>query len=411
MNLRLVTPLLFAAACTYAASVEKSKVTYSKDVAPILNQHCVECHRAGEVAPMVFTSYQAVRPWAKAIREKTATRTMPPWSADPHVGEFSNDRRLAQSDIDTIAAWVNAGAPEGDPKDLPPAPKFTEGWNIGKPDQIFDFGADFEVPASGVVDYQYFKIPTNFTEDKWIEAAEIRPQHRDVTHHINVFIVTGSQTVASAPMLTGFAPGVQPLNLEPGTAMLVKAGSSFLFQAHYTPNGKPVKDRSFVGLRFAKQPPKLRSITDRAMNAFFKIPPGDPNYEVKANWTAKEDVDLFAMMPHMHFRGKDFLYTVVYPDGRQQVILNVPKYDFNWQLGYELKQPMHLPKGTRIECVAHFDNSPNNKFNPDPTKEVRWGDQTWEEMMIGFLLYKVPVAPASAQQPKTFEPVLASQLQ
>jgi hypothetical protein len=182
-------------------------------------------------------------------------------------------------------------------------------------------------------------------------------------------------------------------------------------QAHYTPNGKAVKDRSFVGLRFAKRTPKLRSITDRAMNAFFKIPPGDPNYEVKANWTAKEDVDLFAMMPHMHFRGKDFLYTVVYPDGRQQVILNVPKYDFNWQLGYELKQPMHLPKGTRIECVAHFDNSPNNKFNPDPTKEVRWGDQTWEEMMIGFLLYKVPVAPVTAGQPKGFEPVLASQLQ
>ncbi len=394
MNMRVICSLMVAGCCAWAADVEKTKVTYSKDVAPILNRRCVECHRAGEVAPMAFTSYEAARPWAKAIREKTVTRTMPPWTADPSIGEFRNDRRLAQSEIDTIAAWVNAGAPEGDPKDLPPAPKFAEGWNIGKPDQVFDFGADFEVPSSGVVAYQYFKVPTNFTEDKWIEAAEIRPQHRDVTHHINVFIITGEQNVATGAMLTGFAPGVQPLRLEPGTAMLVKAGSSFLFQAHYTPNGKVVRDRSLVGLRFAKQAPALRSVTDRAMNAFFKIPPGDPNYPVKATWTAKQDVDLFAMMPHMHFRGKDFKYTVVFPDGREQVILNVPKYDFNWQLGYELKEPLHLPKGTRIDCVAHFDNSPNNKFNPDPTKEVRWGDQTWEEMMIGFFLYKVPAAQA-----------------
>jgi hypothetical protein len=366
--------------------------TYSKDVAPILNQHCVECHRAGEVAPMVFTSYQAVRPWAKAIREKVVTATMPPWLADPHVGEFKNDRRLKQSEIDTIVAWVNAGAPEGDASDLPAAPHFLEGWNIGKPDQIFDYGVDFDVPAEGVVDYQYFKVPTNFTEDKWIEAAEIRPQHRAVTHHINVFILEPGQKPADGAMLTGFAPGVQPLNLEPGTAMLVKAGSILFFQAHYTPNGKAVKDRSFVGLRFAKQPPALRSVTDRAYNALFKIPPGDPNYLVKSSWTAKQDMDLFALLPHMHFRGKDFRYTVVYPDGREEVILNVPKYDFNWQLGYELKTPLHLPKGARIDCVAHFDNSPNNKWNPDPTKEVRWGDQTWDEMMIGFFLYRVPAA-------------------
>jgi hypothetical protein len=397
--------LVIAATCAWSASADKSKVTYSKDVAAILYQRCVECHRAGEVAPMVFTSYQAVRPWAKAIRERVVTRAMPPWSADPHVGEFKNDRRMPQSDIDTIVAWVNAGAPEGDSKDLPPAPKFTEGWNIGKPDQIFDFGADFEVPADGVVPYQYFKVPSNFTEDRWVEAAEIRPQHRDVTHHINVFMITGNQTIATGPMLTGFAPGVQPLNLEPGTAVLVKAGTTFLFQAHYTPNGKAVKDRSFVGIRFAKQQPKLRSITDRAMNAFFKIPPGDPNYMVKANWTAQQDVDLFAMMPHMHFRGKDFRYTIVFPDGREKEILNVPKYDFNWQLGYELKTPIHLPKGARIECVAHFDNSPNNKFNPDPAKEVRWGDQTWEEMMIGFLLYQVPVAPPATAQARSMEPL------
>ncbi len=365
--------------------------TYSKDVAPILNRHCVECHRAGEVAPMVFTSYSAVRPWAKAIKEKVVTAAMPPWLADPHVGQFKNDRRLAQSEIETVVAWVNAGAPEGDAKDLPAAPHFLDGWNIGKPDLIIDYGKDFDVPASGVVEYKYFVVPTNFTEDKWIEAAEIRPQHRGVTHHINVFVVLPGESVTNGALLTGYAPGVPPLRLEPGTAMLVKAGSSLLFQSHYTPNGTQVKDRSFVGLRFAKRAPALRSITDRAYNSRFRIPPGDPNYEVKSSWTAKEDADLFGLMPHMHFRGKDFRYTVVYPDGREEVILSVPKYDFNWQLGYELKTPLHLPKGTRIDCVAHFDNSPNNKWNPDPTKEVHWGDQTWDEMMIGFFLYKVPV--------------------
>jgi hypothetical protein len=365
--------------------------TYSKDVAPILNRHCVECHRAGEVAPMVFTSYQAVRPWAKAIREKVVTATMPPWLADPHVGQFKNDRRLGPGEIETIVAWVNAGAPEGDAKDLPAAPHFLDGWNIGKPDLIIDYGKDFDVPAAGVVDYKYFAVPTNFTEDKWIEAAEIRPQHRAVTHHINVFVLQPGESVTNGALLTGYAPGVPPLNLEAGTAMLVKAGSTLLFQSHYTPNGTQVKDRSLVGLRFAKRPPVLRSITDRAYNSRFRIPPGDPNYEVKSSWTAKEDADLFGLMPHMHFRGKDFRYTVVYPDGREEVILNVPRYDFNWQLGYELKTPLHLPKGTRIDCVAHFDNSPNNKWNPDPTKEVRWGDQTWDEMMIGFFLYKVPV--------------------
>ena len=392
MKLRAVACLTLGTACLVAANTsEKPKVTYTKDVAPILNQRCVECHRSGEVAPMTFTSYKEVRPWAKAIKERVLTRVMPPWFADPHYGDFKNDRRLTQQEMDTIAAWVNAGAPEGDPSDLPAKPQFTEGWNIGKPDQIIDFGVDFDVPSSGVVPYQYFKVPTNFTEDKWIEAAEIRPQHRDVTHHINVFVLEPGNKTNDGPLLTGFAPGVQPLNLEPGSAMLVKAGSVFLFQAHYTTNGNSVKDRSLIGLRFAKQPPAMRSITDRAYNATFRIPPNDPDYVVNATWTAPADVDVFAFMPHMHFRGKSFEYTAVYPDGRREVLLNVPGYDFNWQLGYELKKPIHMAKGTKIECVAHFDNSANNKFNPDPSKEVHWGDQTWEEMMIGFVLYKVPV--------------------
>ena len=393
--------IFLAALCASGATVTNPKVSYSKDVAPILNNRCVDCHRAGEVAPMAFTSYNEVRPWAKAIKERAVTRAMPPWLADPHYGEFRNDRRLSQQEIDTIVAWANAGAPEGDPKELPPAPKFEQGWNIGKPDLVIDMGTDFDVPAQGVVPYKYFRVPSNFTEDKWIEAAEIRPGNRAAVHHVIVFITEPGKGIGNGEggdLLTGVAPGEQPLQFRPGVAKLVKAGSTFVFQLHYTPNGTAYKDRTYVGLRFAKQPPQYRAYVGRALNFGFKIPPGDPNYEVRSTWTAKEDVQLVSLMPHMHLRGKDFKYTVVYPDGREQVILSVPKYDFAWQLGYEFKDQITLPKGTRIDCVAHFDNSPNNKYNPDPTKEVKWGDQTWEEMMIGWFTYTVPAQPAVVAQ-------------
>jgi hypothetical protein len=303
---------------------------------------------------------------------------------------------MSQQEIDAISEWAAAGAPEGDAKDLPVPPKFESGWNIGKPDQIFDIGADFDVPAEGVVPYKYFRVPTNFSEDKWVQAAEIRPDKRAEIHHIIVFIEEpgkkGGLFGEGGSLLVGFAPGEPPPQWERGTARLVKAGSTLVFQVHYTPNGTAVKDRSYVGLKFAAEPPTYRVMTGRALNFAFKIPAGDPNYEVKSTWTAKEDIELIGLMPHMHLRGKDFKYTIVYPDGRDEVILNVPKYDFNWQLGYDLKQPLRLPKGTRVDCVAHFDNSPNNKYNPDSTKEVKWGDQTWEEMMIGWFSYTVPVS-------------------
>ena len=396
--------LLFIPVGAISANAPGSKVTFTKDVAPILNERCVECHRAGEVAPMAFTSYKEVRPWAKAIKERVILRAMPPWLADPSHGEFLNDRRLTQKEIDTMVAWVNAGAPEGNPKDLPPAPRFEEGWGIGKPDAVIDMGADFDVPAEGTVPYKYFRVPTNFTEDKWIQAAEIRPGHREVVHHVIVFIQeAGKERTGRGELggnlLVGFAPGEQPIRLEPGTAKLLKAGSSLLFQVHYTPNGKPVKDRSVVGLKFAPEPPKYRAMVAHAINFSFRIPPGDPDYEVKSSWTAQDDVYMTELMPHMHWRGKDFKYTVVQPDGSEQVILSVPKYDFNWQLRYVLKEPLRLPKGARIDCVAHYDNSPNNKYNPDPTKEVRWGDQTWEEMMIGWFTYTVPNQTATAPGP------------
>ena len=399
MTVRFCAAYFLAGAALAAAAP-----TFSKDVAPILYSRCLECHRQGEAAPMAFTSYAEVRPWAKAIKQAVLTRTMPPWLADPHYGSFRNDRRLPDDVIRTITAWVDAGAPEGDPKDTPPLPHFVTGWRIGKPDAVFDIGTDYDVPAQGVVAYQYFTVPTHFTEDRWVEAAEVRPGQRAAVHHVIAFIKEPSEksdrSTETGNILVGYAPGENPLELLPGTAVLVKAGSSLTFQVHYTPNGKAVKDRSYIGLRFAKEPPKYRAIRGMAVNPFFNIPPNDPNYEVRATFTAPQEIALDSLMPHMHLRGKDFQYAVVYPDGRKEILLSVPKYDFNWQIRYHLETPLLLPKGTRIECVAHFDNSPNNKFNPDPTKAVRWGDQTWEEMMIGFFTYTVPYRP-HATAPET----------
>jgi hypothetical protein len=346
---------------------------------------------------MSLLTYQEARPWAKAIKQAVLQRAMPPWLADPHSAAFTNDRRLTDREVETLVAWVDGGAPEGDPKLTPAPPHFETGWSIGKPDVVIDIGTDFDVPAQGTVPYQYFTVPTNFTEDKWVESAEVRPDKRAVVHHVIAFIQEpnlpeGQRQLGN--LLVGFAPGEQPLRLEPGTAKLVKAGSKLTFQVHYTPNGKGAKDRSYIGLKFAKEPPKYRAFTASATNRAFVIPPGEPAHEVKSTWTARQDLMLLSLMPHMHLRGKDFKYTLVFPDGREEVLLNVPRYDFSWQLQYELKTPVRLPEGTRIDCVAHFDNSPNNKYNPDPTKEVKWGDQTWEEMMMGFFTYSIPATPA-----------------
>jgi hypothetical protein len=372
-----------------------SNVTFTKDVAPIFYNRCVECHRPGEIAPMSLITFNEARPWAKSIKQKVVDRSMPPWLASAENHDFKNERRLSQKEIDTITAWVDAGAPKGNDKDLPPTPKFEQGWSIGKPDAIVALDQDVAVPADGVVPYKYLTVQTNFDEDKWVQAAEIRPGNRKVVHHIIIFVqepgakteLSGEGRIGRGYKLCGFAPGEQPKIFPAGTARLIKKGSKLTFQLHYTPNGEPANDRSYVGLIFAKAPVQKVALTATATNARFVIPPGDGNYEVSSSWTATDDVRIIDLMPHMHVRGKDFTYTAVYPDGRTEVLLRVPKYDFNWQLLYQFKDPVFLPKGARIDCVAHFDNSAKNKYNPDPTKEVRWGDQTWEEMMIGWFDY------------------------
>jgi len=354
-------------------------------------------------------TYEQTRPWAAAMKEAVLTRKMPPWFADPRYGHFANATALTQRDIDTIAAWADAHAPKGDPKDLPAPANFVEGWQIGKPDLIYQLTKPFNVPATGVVDYQHIIVPSGFTKDTWVQAAEVRPTDRSVVHHIIAFVrepksnwfkgelpgvffiapqvkTTEEPDTSALPsdFLVGYAPGQPAEILRPGQAKLIKAGSDFVFQVHYTPNGKAVVDQTRLGIVLAKEAPRERVLTLSATNGTFRIPPGDPNYRVEASFEINTQVKLSGLHPHMHGRGKDFEYKAVYPTGEEQILLSVPHYNWHWQNWYTLDEPLTLPKGTKIECVAHFDNSANNPDNADPTKEVLWGEQSWDEMMVGF---------------------------
>jgi len=371
------------------SSKDATGPTFSRDVAPIVFKNCISCHRNGEIAPMSLMNYKEVRPWARAIREKVATRDMPPWHADPKYGEWRNDRRMSQADVDTIVKWVDGGAKEGDPKDLPPSPTFASGWQIGQPDQIFYMPEEFTVPAQGTVPYTYFTVPTNFKEDRYIEALEARAGDLSVVHHIVIYVrEPGNEQPKRRDIGTGLlgalSPGMTPFRSSPGTAKLIKAGSNLVFQMHYTPSGKVTKDRSMVGLIYSKKPVDKAITTTAAYDMRFAIPANAKNYEVKASYEFDEDSEIVSFSPHMHLRGKDFLYRAIYPDGRSEVLLSVPEYDFNWQVYYYPKKSLKMPKGTKIEAIAHFDNSTGNPMNPDPNKVVRFGEQTWEEMMNGF---------------------------
>ncbi len=351
--------------------------TFTKDVAPILQKHCQTCHRPGEAAPFSMLTYEETRPWAPTIKMVVTQRIMPPWFADPQYGHFANERSLSADEIRTLVAWVNGGA------------------------------------ATGVMDYQYVIVPTGFKEDKWVQTLEVRPTDRAVVHHIiaylrepesnyfkdqkpGVFFIApppkvDEKTDTSAlpsDFLVGYAPGQPAEILHPGEGKLIKAGSDIVFEVHYTPNGKPTTDQTKLGLVFTKTPPKERVLTLSASNGTFKIPPGVPDYKVDATFEVRKDVKLVGLHPHMHSRGKAFEYRLVFPDGKKETILSVPVYNWHWQLWYNLAEPIDLPQGTKIECTAHFDNSPNNPENPDPTKSVIWGQQSWDEMMVGFFNLK-----------------------
>jgi len=401
--MRLLPFGLVCVALATAAPVPQP--TFYKDVLPILQKNCQGCHRPGEAAPMSLLTYENARPYAKSIRAAVLTRQMPPWFANPHYGKFSNDRTLPDAEVKTLVAWADSGAKAGDPADAPKPVSFTEGWVIGKPDLVLEVPEAFAIPKEGTIDYQYVRLPTHFTEDKYVQFAEARPTDREHTHHIIAFIRDPrSPWMRDAPIgvpfvpekskngdaafggdfLAGYAPGTIPDVLQPGQAKLIPKGADIIFQLHYTADGKPGSDQSRVGLIFAKEPPKERVLTLAAARGDFAIPPGDPDYRVDSKITLRDDSTLLMMLPHMHLRGKDFEYRIVFPDGRRQTLLSVPHYSFSWQLSYYLDQPLFLPKGTVIECTAHFDNSANNPANPDPSKEVHFGEQSWDEMMIGF---------------------------
>jgi hypothetical protein len=395
---------------TAAAATPAKDVTFHRNVLPVLQKNCQSCHRPGEAAPMSFITYKDTRPWAKAIKQAVAAKTMPPWFADPKHGKWSNDRTMSPDDIQTLVAWADTGAKEGNPTDAPAPVSWTTGWGIGKPDLIVEMPQEYAVPDSGTIEYQYVVLPTGLTEDKWVAMAEARPGNRQIVHHIIAFVrEPGSKWLADAKpgvpyvpkrggdgggnneFLVGFAPGSPPEVLKPGRAKLLKAGSDLVLQMHYTATGTAGKDRSSVGIVFAKQPPTQRVITAAVSTSKFAIPAGADNYAVSASMTLQEDGDFISLLPHMHLRGKAFEYRAVYPTGETEVLLKVPNYRFDWQLWYEFAEPKRLPKGTKLEVTGWFDNSPNNRFNPDATKEVKWGEQSWEEMMMGFFDVAVDV--------------------
>jgi hypothetical protein len=389
-----------------ATAEENAKsVTFNKQVLPILQKNCQTCHRPGEIAPMSFLTYKDTRPWAKAMKEAVVNRQMPPWFADPAYGHFANDRRLSDADIQTISAWADNGAVEGDPKHMPPPVTFQDGWNI-KPDMIIEMPKDFNVPATGTVNYQNILVKVNFPEDVWVVAAEMRPGNPKVLHHGRVLVrppgsefmkdavpgdayETGSLVMAkgeSPETLGKFNPGLGAQNFSLfDSAKFVPKGSDLVFNLHYTSIGKATTDRSRVGLVFAKKPPKLRYFMHNGPTALnLAIPPRDENAEIVSEMTANVDMQLVYMQPHMHLRGKDYEFRLIYPSGKAETLFKA-KWDFNWQMGYDLDKPLFVPKGTRIIGVAHYDNSANNKYNPDPEKRVNWGDQNWDEMQNCFI--------------------------
>jgi mono/diheme cytochrome c family protein len=431
--------------------------TFNKDVAPIFYENCTSCHRPGDIAPMSLMSYKDARPWARSIAAHVTNGTMPPWHADPAHGDFVNARRLTDAQKATIAAWVSAGAPEGRPGDLPAPPRYVDGWTIGQPDVVLSMQEDYPIPAKGTIPYVYFEVPANFAEDRWIQAWELRPGNRAVVHHVIVNLrpaqtapapasgPTSGAPAASAPRplpvlsfadgmnippgqtggpplpegqrtppgpgdrprprgtaqsIGGYVPGNGMRVFPEGTAMRLPAGSSLVFQMHYTPMGEETTDRTRMGLIFAKSAPKIALNSAALVNGSLHIPAGAADHRVDAEMTINRDILLFSMVPHTHVRGKRWLYEVTYPDGRRETILSVPNYDFDWQHEYQFREPLKLPSGTKLHASAWYDNSPANKSNPDATKDVWWGDQTWEEMMFTGLTFSVIAPPPSTARPQ-----------
>ena len=370
----------------------KTEVTYCKHIAPILQNRCEACHRADQPAPFTLVTYEDAVQHAAMLKEVTTQRRMPPWHADARFGHFVNDRKMTAEEIETLSAWVDGGMIRGDAKDLPKPIERPKGWSHGTPDLILRMPEEFEVPAEGVLPYKNWIIETDFKEDKWVRIAEARPGTPAVVHHVVVYILREGQrgpiaADGSLSILVGWAPGDLGLSCPPDTALRVPKGAKLRFEMHYTPNGTKVKDRSAIGLTFAPKPPKYEMFISEFANMAIQVPPDDPHYKAEATFRFRADARVLSFAPHMHWRGQAYRYEIVYPDGKRETILSVPRWDFNWQNVYQFKEPIKVPKGTKLHSVAHWDNSVNNPLNPDPTKSVRFGLQTWDEMMVGFVAY------------------------
>jgi hypothetical protein len=389
--------------------------SFYKDVRPVLERHCQTCHRPGEIAPMPLVTYQQVRPYARAIRENVLQRKMPPWFADPAVGRFENHPSLTASEIDTITRWADDGAPAGNPSDAPPPHHWPDAWNMARPDTVLTMANPVQIPANGDVEYTYEIVPTRFTRDMWVQSSEIRPSSREHVHHAVVYVrPPQSNWLRDAPVgppfsasslrdetlkrdakwtdsdvLLVYAPGSSPERWRDGMAKMVPAGSDLVFQMHYTTNGHRAEDRTSIGLAFSRVPVSRRVLTLQLTNDHFVIPPGVDNYRVEVHGSLPNNATLLSFFPHMHLRGKRFEYNILNPDGSKETLLRV-NYNFFWQLSYKLLYPRELAAGTRLEAVAWFDNSRNNPHNPDPDSAVRWGEQTSDEMMVGFFDVAVP---------------------
>lgn len=450
--------LIFAAGLVASSAVArdailetKKPLTFSHDVAPILYKHCVPCHHPGDIAPMSLMTFKDVRPWAAAIREAVVSRKMPPWLADPDVGHWSNDSRLTTAEIQTIRAWVEGPKAEGDSNDMPPAPVFHDGWKIGKPDAVFTIPVQ-TLEATGPDEYVYIDVPTNFSEDRWIVAAELRPGNRRIVHHAHVFVkdvqaeqkqkkssnpaiafgdwirirqgslewvrpeapvidngcsvddnglFPGSKSSDLNSLISSYLPGREPDIYPPGTARRIPAGAVLSFQIHYSRvTGKTETDATSMGLIFAKGMPNRVSRRIDLSNQMFMIPANDPDQTVSECHTFYKGVLVTSLTPHMHLRGKSMQIVADLPDGHKEMLLSVPKYEFNWQFTYREKDPVYLPKGTRIEVLAHFDNSANKAGNPDPQRNIRWGSASENEMMDAWIEY-LDVGPATPDHSDT----------
>jgi peroxiredoxin len=367
-------------------------VTYGREISRLLARRCVSCHRAGDIAPFPLTDYREVAGWSAMIREVVSAGRMPPWFADPRHGRFRNEARLTPEEKSLLVNWIDDGCPAGSLADQPAAATFPKAWRIGRPDRILPIAmAPFTIPAEGEVAYQYFLVDPGFAEDRFVRAAQVRPRNLAVVHHALVSIVPPDGDMSkldSAGAMLDYAPGMPPTELPAGYAIRIRAGSKLLFQIHYTPNGSPQTDLTRLGLVFAEPHAVQHEVRGGAViNPELEIPAGAAHHQVAGELRLAEGVRLVSLSPHMHLRGKSFRFEAVFPDGRHTVLLDVPRYDFNWQLRYEPAEPPQLPAGTRLICTAVYDNSADNPANPDPTATVGWGDQTWDEMLIGFFAF------------------------